>query len=123
MPSSIAGEPKDGEVGASCRLLLTAPGPHALEKGTQGPWHTSRCPRRLDQHTAGMSTSLFGDSPMMCRTGSRLPHARIEAEITDKALRTAEAFGFSDRRHDRECDNHITTWNRHEARHAFIGQC
>jgi hypothetical protein len=30
----------------------------------QWPRHTSRCPRRLDQHAAGMSTPLFGNSPI-----------------------------------------------------------
>jgi hypothetical protein len=46
----------------------------------------------------------------------------VETEITDKLLRATEAFGFSNRRHDRECDNHINAWNRHETRHAIVGQ-
>ena len=50
-------------------------------------------PTTLDQHAVHFHAPCL-IRPVMCRTGSRLPYARIEAETADK-LRVAEAFSFS----------------------------
>ena len=73
------------------RHVLAAPGPDTEEEGAQWAWCPRRRPGRLDQHAAGVAAPLLGDPPMIRRSGSRLPDARVQAEIADKLVRRIEA--------------------------------
>ena len=115
---------QDGELagGRDGGDVLTAAGAHALKEGAQRARHARRRPRRLHQHAAGMAASLLGDPSMIGWPWPRLPDAWIEAEIADKLLRTVEALGRADSRHERQRDDHVDAGNRHQTRDAFVSQ-
>ena len=116
---------QDGQL-ARCRdscHMLTPPGPHPKEKGSQGTWCSRRCPGRLNQHPACMSASLLRDPPMVGRPRSGLPDAWIETEVAGELLRPREALDISNRRLDGQRDDHMDAWNRHQQLDAFLNQC
>jgi len=102
--------------------VLAAPALHPKKKATQRTWRTRCGPARLDEHAARMPAALLGDPPMVCRSGSRLPHTWVQPEIADQLLGFGKTLDIADRRDQCERDNHINAGDCHQALHPFIGE-
>ena len=87
-----------------------------------GPGSALR-PARLDQHAARVPAASLGDAPVLGRSRSGLPHARVQPEIADQLLGSGKALDIPDRGDQCEGDNHINAGDGHQPLHPFIGKC
>src|SRR5215210_1325142 len=94
--------------------MLTPPGSHTKEEGSQGTRGTRRRPGCLHEHAAGVSASLLRDPAMVGRPGSRLPHARVQAEVADELLRALEPLDVADGSLEGERHNHVDARDGHQ---------
>jgi hypothetical protein len=69
-----------------------------------------------------MATALFGDPAVVDRSRSRLPDARVQAEVTDQVLRSREAPDVADRGQHPERDHHVDARNRYQPLAVLISQ-
>jgi len=62
-----------------------------------------------------MSSALLGDPAMVGRSRTRLPYARIEAEVADELFRSVEAPDLADCGGDGERHDHVDPGDCHQA--------
>jgi hypothetical protein len=92
------------------------------EEGAQRPRRPCRRPGGLNQHATSMATALFGDPAVVDRSWSRLPDARVQAEVTDQVPRSRETPDVADRGQHPERDHHVDARNRHQPLAVLISQ-
>jgi hypothetical protein len=70
------------------------------QKGAAQRARCGRCgPTGLDQHAASVSTRLLGNPPVVRRSWSGLPDARVQTEIADQLLGTGKTLDIANRSH------------------------
>src|SRR5512132_145992 len=92
-------------------------------EGMQRSWCLGGCPRGLDEHRPGMAASDLADPAMVGGTETRLPHARVKAEVAHQLLRAPEPADVADRRHQSGRYGQIDTRDRHQSPDRRVVGC
>ena len=79
--------------------------------------------RRLDEHPAGVRSTVLRDPPVRSGFATGLLHTRVQAEIGDQLLRAAEPPEVPDRRHKRQTDRRVDPRDRHQPQDLLAVQC
>ena len=109
--------------GRDDRDLRAAPGADTFEERAQRPGDLRGGERGFDEHPARVRTALLGDPSVRRGLAAGLAHPRVEPEIGDQLLGSAEAREVADRRCECERDGRVDAGDRHQPLDVLAFEC